>query len=339
MLASAVLEVGIGLVFVFLLMSLICTAIGDKISEWMEWRAAFLEKGIRELVLRGDWKSDKEFVDKTVEDLYKHPAIQSLGRETGRFTQLLQKTPVTSGALNDLAGHTGKQQWAPPSWIPSETFVLALLDVIAPESGQATKVNELRNVLENVPGLKDTKIKKTVLTLIGNGQESVQEARARVEKWFDSSMDQVTELYKQRMYVVALVIGVVVSVVLNVDTIAVANYLWRDPSVRASVVAAAVRYASQPPSSPVPISSVREELEKLDLPMAWARCSDCRLSIYGFVPQEWASTAPLSFESSDNYSGVALLKIVGWIITGFAAAQGAPFWFDVLKKLTRESKA
>ncbi len=338
MLGSAILEVAVGLVFFFLFVSLICSAIGDKISEWLQWRAAFLEKGLREIVMRGDWQSNQEFVVKTIKGIYSHPAIQAQYREAGRIGQVLQNMPVIKDTMKTLIPYMDKQPWVPPYWIPDGTFVLTLLDVLVPQSGEVAEVTTLRTALQSAPILKDTQLQKTLLTLINNGEKTVNEARANIETWFDSSMDQVTELYKRRMYAVALIIGIIVSVTLNVDTIVLANTLWRDPSLRASVAAAASKYASTQvsPSTQVPLPAIRQDLDSLNIPIGWRACPDCSANILGFIPQEWAPPAPWPFKASSDFSIVISLKIVGWLITGFAAAQGAPFWYDLLNKLTQK---
>ena len=51
------------------------------------------------------------------------------------------------------------------------------------------------------------------------------------------------------------------------------------------------------------------------------------------IPIGWSADA---FET--NSRGIPLpsgwpLKIIGWLITAFAACLGAPFWFDALNKL------
>src|SRR5690349_15032350 len=47
---SAIIDTAIGIIFVYLLLSLICSAIGEAIEAIMRNRAADLERGIRELV-------------------------------------------------------------------------------------------------------------------------------------------------------------------------------------------------------------------------------------------------------------------------------------------------
>ena len=50
MFGSGILEVAIGVIFVFLLVSIICSAIREGIEAWLKTRAAYLEHGIRELL-------------------------------------------------------------------------------------------------------------------------------------------------------------------------------------------------------------------------------------------------------------------------------------------------
>src|SRR3954468_22948980 len=47
---SAIIDTAIGIVFVYLLLSLICSAVGEAIESIMRNRATDLERGIRELV-------------------------------------------------------------------------------------------------------------------------------------------------------------------------------------------------------------------------------------------------------------------------------------------------
>jgi hypothetical protein len=52
-------------------------------------------------------------------------------------------------------------------------------------------------------------------------------------------MEQLTEAYKRRMTIYSLIIGAVLSIFLNADTLQIARTLFDDPSVRATLIAAA----------------------------------------------------------------------------------------------------
>src|SRR5512132_2778688 len=96
MLGSMALELAISMVFVYLLLSLLCTAINEWIAGLLALRSKTKEQGIRNLVNDG---SGTGFA----KALYDHPLIKGLCEQ----------------------GHK-------PSYIPSRIFALALLDMIAP---------------------------------------------------------------------------------------------------------------------------------------------------------------------------------------------------------------
>jgi hypothetical protein len=71
MFGSEILEVAIGLMLVYLLLSLICSAVREGLEAWSEMRAVHLERGIRELLqdLNGTGLAKA---------LYTHPLIYGL---------------------------------------------------------------------------------------------------------------------------------------------------------------------------------------------------------------------------------------------------------------------
>ncbi len=103
MLNSPILDVALGLAFVFLLMSLMVSAVCELLSGMMKWRAEYLWSGLEGLMQ-----------SKAARDaLYDHALIRGLSPTT--------KPGRAPGDLK--AGHHG------PSYIPSRTFALALMDV------------------------------------------------------------------------------------------------------------------------------------------------------------------------------------------------------------------
>jgi len=57
-------------------------------------------------------------------------------------------------------------------------------------------------------------------------------------------MTQTTLIYKRNMWRLALLIGIITSIILNIDCIAVTSTLWSQPALRASVSAAATQYTA-----------------------------------------------------------------------------------------------
>ncbi len=334
MFGSTVLEVVTGLVFVFLLVSLICTSIGNKISDLLKWRAIELENGIRAFILDDMKDVDMQklatgirfgvesYTGPTLKDLYNHPLIKPLA---------IKETAAQKVILNLLSvSPRGSEK---PVSIPTETFVLALFDTFVPNSSGLTTVQALRKEIEKMP--EGFPLRGSLLAFTSSLSTDIGDVRSKLETWFNYAMAQTTEIYKRNMWRLAVVIGILTSIVLNVDAIGISSALWRDPALRASVAAAATQYNAAMTDKTTAdqakvFNEVLAELNKLSLPIGWQLSIRTNFVLY---PNDFA-------QSAQPVGGTAwFLKILGWVATGLAAAQGAPFWFDMFKKLTPRDSA
>ncbi len=282
MFGSAILDVAIGLVSIFLFLSLIGTAINEWVSGMLGMRAKSLEEGIRNILNDPDGKGlSKAFYD--------HPLISSLARGRGK-----------------------------PSYIPSRLFALTLMDIIAPtdpEKGSKT-IDQIRGSVQKI---ENEGLRKNILIAVDQAGNDIHQARQNMEKWFDEGMGRVSGWYKRKIQWITFGYALLITIFLNVDTIAVTNALYRDSALRAGMVAAAQEIAKKPigeSSAKRPeetIKEVKAELEKIRLPIGWD-----------------ISAKPESASKTPVYDWI--VRICGWIITAFAVTLGAPFWFDVLNK-------
>jgi hypothetical protein len=296
MLGSQVLEVAIGLVLLYLLLSLICSSIREGLEAWLKTRAADLERGIRELL------DDREGTG-LAQAVYTHPLIYGLFR--GGYTPGLRTTWLPRG------GNL-------PSYIPAGNFAVALMDVVArgavspgagpaggppaaPAADTGMSVQSLRAAVDK---LDNQSVRRALLAAIDTAQNDLGRAQANLEAWFNSSMDRVSGWYKRRTQNIIFVIGLVLTIALNADTLKVATSLVQDEALRRAVVA----QIENAPRDTAPAADVRaryEELSSLGFPIGWQGRPSAR-DVAAHIP--------------------------GWLMTSFAIALGAPFWFDVLNK-------
>ncbi len=121
MLNSAVIDVAIGLAFIFLLVSLLVTAASEAAAGWLKWRSTHLWEGIEQLLQSPEARTL----------LYNHPLVKGLAR--------VGVGPVDWGAK----GQAG------PSYIPSRTFALAVIDILRrPHRSAAALEDGLRRATE-----------------------------------------------------------------------------------------------------------------------------------------------------------------------------------------------
>jgi hypothetical protein len=172
-------------------------------------------------------------------------------------------------------------------------------------------------------------------------------------------MDRLSGWYKRRAQVLAFFIGFVIAILANVDSVSIANTLWRQPALRDKLELQAVVFALQNQDAAEQGSLdqavlTATEVGAINLPIGWfgsplavnstglvktsgGKSVACVLAptngddIYGFAISGRCfpiKNAPYIFDLSGW-----LQKFLGLLITGLAAAQGAPFWFDILKKV------
>ena len=347
MLGLEMLDVAIGMTFIFLMLSLICTAINEIIEAKLKKRAVDLERGIRELL-------QDESGEGLAKELYEHPLVFGLFKgEYNPENIKTKKVKLVDDSQNkevkpedniSSTTHKFKKTESPsksityknyklssdlPSYIPSRNFALALMDIVLPvsdtstnEANQPRSLQSLRIALQK---MENEKVKKALLALTNDAGDDIDKARENIEAWYDSSMDRVSGWYKRRAQIIVIILGAIVAIGMNADTIAIYKSLTSDEPLRNSLIAAAPEYAKhqENDSNATAQQRIKENMDALaalGLPIGW----------------NWKSCAtpdaPRNFRAVPPWGWDWLFKIFGWLLTAVAISLGAPFWFDVLNK-------
>lgn len=128
----AILDVAIGMTLIFLTLSAICSSINEMIANFLKLRATFLEQGI--MTLLGDPALARQLIE--------HP----------------------------LLGQPRTQPKALPAYIPSESFALALMDLLRRRAGPAAaRVARLR---EGIDKIASTSLRQSLLASLANPEAS-----------------------------------------------------------------------------------------------------------------------------------------------------------------------
>ena len=310
MLDLRMIDVAIGIIFIYLLISIVCSAIRESIEALFNKRAAYLELAVRELL------NDPQG-DSLAKKFYHHPLTTVLypGKYEARRGEVLRRVLTTGGNL--------------PAYIPRRSFALALLDLVArgavrgrtAETGEppALNIDSIRRGLDSPDSIVNPEVKRLILIAIDAADGQLDQVCASIQEWFDTAMDGIASRYRRATNWVIFWIALLVTVSINVDTFRLADYFYRNGSVREAIVARAAEVAKQ--SDPGSFQNARAELDQLALPIGW---------LTGNGP---------AFKADSNgrrltWPNVAQLLsfIPGWLITTFAVTLGSLFWFDLLKK-------
>lgn len=334
MFGSNILDVAIGVIFVFALVSIICAAIREGIEAWLKTRAAYLERGIRELL------HDPKAVG-LARSFYEHPLIYSLYSGDYRPKPPSRSDPAQPGARRSDPPLLERGENL-PSYIPSRNFALALMDIAArgpdgsANSGPTSPKISIAAIRANVMYIPNVRVRRAVLTAVDTANDDIDRARQSLEDWYDGAMDRVSGWYKRSTQQILFLIGLFVAVVMNVNVITVADYLNRDDAARAAFVAAAQRATKDTTPD---YDAARRQVDSLSLPIGWSRgwgTPRQGVTLKNSGCRAWAECK--SWLSDDLLRGEFLWNsvigpIFGLLLTAFAATLGAPFWFDVLNKV------
>jgi hypothetical protein len=320
---SAILDVAIGMAFVYLVLSLICSVVNEGIASMLALRGKNLVRGINNLFSGSTMADGRHFVDA----IYAHGLVRGLYRDPTAVNPddpLKAPTPQPApaapapvsakatefvAALHPLVAKLWAQNMAFPSvlarfkdgsfnlpaYIPSRTFSTALIDVIAPpDPARPRTLEDVRTAIGKLP---PSPTQQALLSLVAETQNSIFDFQQKVENWFNDSMDRASGWYKRRAQQALLLIALVVTLTLNVDSVRLAQTLWDNPVARQATVDLARNYAEHNQNALNSDPSLKEQARivstlgrQMPIPFGW---------------QGWPDRNTLSL----------LRLLAGWLIT------------------------
>jgi hypothetical protein len=213
MFGSQILEVGIGMILIFLLASLILTAVRETIEAWMKTRATDLERAIAEL-LNDDGKTGPR------ENFYKHPLVTALFAGDPKLLDFSDKSFIGRATW---MFRTGRNL---PSYIPRETFALAVEDLL----NKGAAGNRLLAAREALA--------------LGLGEDPAR-VRKGLEQLYDSAMDRAAGWYKRRTQWILFWLGLAIALALNINAFTIAQHLATNETARAQMIGLATQLQSE----------------------------------------------------------------------------------------------
>ncbi len=284
------LEVVTGMVFTFLLLSLLSTTVNELISSLRGWRGYYMEQGLKRLLAYQD-----------------DPAVFDRFRNNPLYRQLRQsKIPLRISTA--------------PNYLSGRNFVHILVHVLQQKDRVPEQVDEL---IGSLPA--DSELRKVLEQLRSEGHATLEAYKARLNEWFEDVMGQVSGWYRRHLQFVTVLVGLTIAVGLNADSFMIYQHLSENAAARSALSTLAADYAGPRdtlnlPGTPADGKSPAEQVGQLVGSREFKEMSN----ILGLGWRQEHGSADWQ---------VWLRRFFGWLITAFAISLGAPFWFDVLKKV------
>jgi hypothetical protein len=308
---SALFEVAIGLMFVYLVLSLVVTAANELIAQVFSLRARTLAKALPQIVDNAALLGN----------------VLNHGMVNGGASVAQGKAVVPN--VTSVGA----------SYLPSKNFAIAVLASLDPNS----PVPGIAAVGQAVNNLPDSNIRDVLQSALAHAGGDIGRARDNLAIWFDGSMDRLSGVYKRHMQCLGLVLAVILAVGLNVDSIRVGTAIWADTSLRSAVSQAALRITAGGDNGKVACDASPKYADSVIDQSPAERAVDCLRQLesvrdfpIGWEPGRFTPHALKRHVELVGWTGL-VTKIFGLIMTVFAISLGAPFWFDMLSRFVRVS--
>ncbi len=294
MIGFETLEIVIGLAFVYLLFSILVTLLVEYASAIMSLRAKNLKKIIQRALDEGGSNPSKLFYD--------HPLIKYLGKKDGALPSYINSDKFSKVVLDLI--RTGGD--------------LKKLGVSSTLDGDGTKISK---AIDELPGL-GTDTKSLLKSFAKEANEEINEFGDRIESWFNETVERGQGWFNRKIKLITLAISLLVSVGLNIDSIAIYKQLSSNADLRTQIADGASAYMA---------SADTTLIRQPELQQAYDSAKTNLISYYEGALAENTNMLNIGWPATENFN--LWLAIVGWLISAFAISLGAPFWFDLLGKL------
>ncbi len=236
-----VVEVVIGLIFVYYVLGSIVSLVTQWINESLETRGKALEKYLKMIV-----------GDKKVGDLISLPQLQAL--RPIRYKNFL-------GALNSATEPKMIEK------VPVATLVDAYFDMVGFTANARLNPQQLTELIDKLP---DSDGKQAFIKWVEQGVTNVDDLRKRTSDYFTGLMDQASATFRSNARSFVITLSLLLTVLLGTDSIELAKALWTNAELRAMAVAKA-QMVVQEEGAETNINDLLQELSELSLRVGWWR--------------------------------------------------------------------
>ncbi len=306
------LDIVIGLTLIYTFLSLLASELTEFLTTILRWRAKHLQQGI--MTLLGESIA------------LRHHPDQFKNTLTGR---LYYSSLIASITQQSRRG----RQFVGPSYIPSEVFADALIEVLQVlpvverqqpqlQHNGEEMFNELTQLMTRVeqsdqipPRLKENlkRIATRTRSRVRITDQHMEQFRQEIALWYEHSMARLSGTYRRNVKLFTVLIGSILAILMNADSLYMLRRISENTATRSVVIRNAVK-----------IQGCQDDLSSVQCMDKMANLLDSTTIPIGWHPVNFQQ----QFPQVNGFYGVK--AAIGWLLTGIAISMGSRFWFQIL---------
>lgn len=276
MLGSAVIEVIIGLVFVYILLSLLVSQINQLIADLLNIRANALRERVEKLLY--DEQLQERVLTHPVVGILRPPLPEDTPDRRQRTAKVANLAANNfAKALVNILSDPYLDLYAALTTVEDEETadrMRMVVDQLKANVGDPTRARAVLSRLHNeIDKLRETdeyayeslirtlgplqasvqniqsgnsgylqvlngvsqidnRAFQVAMETVLSGTQNLKEAELAIEEWYDNKMSQTKDTYGRYMSNLSLLVGLLLAVFLNIDSLYLARTLWNDSALR-----------------------------------------------------------------------------------------------------------
>lgn len=335
-------SIAVSIIIIWALMAILTGFVHEAIAQWLAERGRFMRKWLMSQM------NDKVNGINWASLIYLHGSIDLLTRDIKKPTGNISGK-LFAQTLIEVVGksHASKMHSVEGIAINYSSEILRNLK----HALMVLKPSDVITMMQQGLAIAETKAGK------GENYEQVvyDELVKHIETWFSEFEWRMSDWYKRKTKVRLFMLGSVIALLMNVDSIELFHYVKHNAEGREKIIEYYEKNLNQlealamKSESPQSFDSLKKDIDQqkkriedlattAELPIGFDK------SI--FQSKKWSSSEASSHEdisksrtfwakvgSFFHTVGDVLRLLLGACFTGFAVSFGAPFWFDLLRKI------
>lgn len=342
---NPIVEVVLSMIATWALFAILSSFAHEIVAEVIAERGRFLKKKLY------DQLADISNNINWAAPLYTHGAVDLLSRAENKPTSEIPSRMFAEVMVESLgASHLVQQHKVAPNASDKGKEAKARREMIAVYEGITYQSKTLKDfkfatmVLHHsdVMSMIKHSLHNAEVQALDKGGKGVEYEAAvyqalikELSAWYDSLMGRITLWYKKKVRRRLFWTGLVIALMFQVDSIQLFQYYRSQPGARTEMInyfgknidALEEKYINDTTATADERKALASEFrakmdsvsKAIELPVGWNKAG---ITDYG--RQYWWGL---------------ILKVIGLLLTATAASYGAPFWFDLFRRLARPLKA
>lgn len=223
-----------------------------------------------------------------------------------------------------------------PARVVSESLLEMGTEALGDAAAAAATGKELLDAVQQA--VAGTPLAAPVAIARKRADGDVAKFATEIETWFDARMDALSGLYKRQSRWVMLVIALIIAFLFDVNPIVAVSLLRNDSALAATTASEAAAFVHTTTQKPLNCSSSSSSTTtttggttSTTTPLQHAQA--CYSTVQDAIGQARKLPPPLDFSHVWEGSEPSWEYWVGCLLGAIAISFGAPFWYDLLRKI------